>query len=156
MRESLGPCCAPYCKKFASKILNSWTSPVRCPVWAKTKTQMCKTQEVNLQSARRPARPRSSSCGTITTIQRRTMPSKQCTWPPGACTGLRSICPNRGPWIASGRTLARLIDAIHRTPQLVEAMPIGAIAWCRHASRFRKEKIRVMEERQTHHSGRQR
>jgi len=28
--------------------------------------------------------------------------------------------PNRGPWIANGRTLARLVDAVHRTPQLVD------------------------------------
>jgi pimeloyl-ACP methyl ester carboxylesterase len=28
--------------------------------------------------------------------------------------------PNRGPWIANGRTLAKLVDAIHRTPQLVD------------------------------------
>jgi pimeloyl-ACP methyl ester carboxylesterase len=28
--------------------------------------------------------------------------------------------PNHGPWIANGRTLAQLVDAIHRTPQLVD------------------------------------
>ena len=28
--------------------------------------------------------------------------------------------PNHGPWIANGRTLARLVDAIHRKPQLVD------------------------------------
>ena len=28
--------------------------------------------------------------------------------------------PKRGPWIANGRTLAKLVDAIHRTPQLVD------------------------------------
>jgi pimeloyl-ACP methyl ester carboxylesterase len=28
--------------------------------------------------------------------------------------------PNRGPWIANGRTLAKLVEAIHRTPQLVD------------------------------------
>jgi dienelactone hydrolase len=28
--------------------------------------------------------------------------------------------PNRGPWIANGRILATLVDAIHRTPQLTE------------------------------------
>ena len=28
--------------------------------------------------------------------------------------------PNHGPWIANGRTLARLVDAIHRRPQLVD------------------------------------
>jgi dienelactone hydrolase len=27
--------------------------------------------------------------------------------------------PNRGPWITNGKTLKRLVDAIHRTPQLV-------------------------------------
>ena len=34
--------------------------------------------------------------------------------------GLALDLPNRGPWIANGRTLARLVDAIHRTPQLVD------------------------------------
>jgi pimeloyl-ACP methyl ester carboxylesterase len=28
--------------------------------------------------------------------------------------------PKHGPWIANGRTLATLVDAIHRTPQLVD------------------------------------
>ena len=28
--------------------------------------------------------------------------------------------PKRGPWIANGRTLAKLVDAIHRTPLLVD------------------------------------
>ena len=28
--------------------------------------------------------------------------------------------PNRGPWIANGRTLAKLVDAIHRRPQLFD------------------------------------
>jgi pimeloyl-ACP methyl ester carboxylesterase len=28
--------------------------------------------------------------------------------------------PKRGQWIANGRTLAKLVDAIHRTPQLVD------------------------------------
>src|SRR5512143_3846256 len=28
--------------------------------------------------------------------------------------------PNRGPWIANGITLAKLVDAIHQNPQLVE------------------------------------
>ena len=28
--------------------------------------------------------------------------------------------PKRGPWVANGITLARLVDAIHRTPQLVD------------------------------------
>jgi dienelactone hydrolase len=28
--------------------------------------------------------------------------------------------PKHGPWIANGRTLKRLVDAIHRTPQLVD------------------------------------
>ena len=48
------------------------------------------------------------------------MPSKRCTWPPGACIALALDLPKRGPWIANGRTLARLVDAIHRTPQLVD------------------------------------
>jgi pimeloyl-ACP methyl ester carboxylesterase len=34
--------------------------------------------------------------------------------------GLAVDLPNRGPWIANGRTLGRLVDAIHRTPQLVD------------------------------------
>jgi hypothetical protein len=34
--------------------------------------------------------------------------------------GLALDLPNRGPWIANGRTLARLVDAIYRTPQLVD------------------------------------
>ncbi len=29
--------------------------------------------------------------------------------------------PKRGPWIANGRTLAKLVDTIHRTPQLVDS-----------------------------------
>ena len=29
--------------------------------------------------------------------------------------------PKRGPWIGNGRTLARLVEAIHRTPQLVDS-----------------------------------
>ena len=48
------------------------------------------------------------------------MPSKPCTWPPGACMALPSTCPNSGPWIANGRTLARLVEAIQRTPQIVD------------------------------------
>jgi dienelactone hydrolase len=28
--------------------------------------------------------------------------------------------PNRGPWVANGRTLAGVVEAIHRTPQLVD------------------------------------
>jgi dienelactone hydrolase len=28
--------------------------------------------------------------------------------------------PKRGPWIANGRTLAKLVDTLHRTPQLVD------------------------------------
>jgi dienelactone hydrolase len=39
-----------------------------------------------------------------------------------ASWGMHSLAidlPKRGPWIANGRTLARLVDAIHRTPQLV-------------------------------------
>ena len=34
--------------------------------------------------------------------------------------GMALDLPNRGPWIANGRTLARLVDAVHRTPQLVD------------------------------------
>ncbi len=34
--------------------------------------------------------------------------------------GLALDLPNRGPWIANGRTLAKLVNAIHRTPQLVD------------------------------------
>jgi pimeloyl-ACP methyl ester carboxylesterase len=34
--------------------------------------------------------------------------------------GLALDLPNRGPWIANGRTLAKLVDTIHRTPQLVD------------------------------------
>ena len=40
-----------------------------------------------------------------------------------ASWGMHSIAldlPKRGPWIANGRTLAKLVDAIHRTPQLVD------------------------------------
>jgi dienelactone hydrolase len=40
-----------------------------------------------------------------------------------ASWGMHSLAidlPNRGPWIANGRTLAKLVDAIHRTPQLVD------------------------------------
>ena len=40
-----------------------------------------------------------------------------------ASWGMHSIAldlPKRGPWIANGRTVARLVDAIHRTPQLVD------------------------------------
>ena len=29
--------------------------------------------------------------------------------------------PNQGPWIANGRTLARLVEAIHRAPQIVDS-----------------------------------
>jgi hypothetical protein len=28
--------------------------------------------------------------------------------------------PKRGPWIGNGRTLAKLVETIHRTPQLVD------------------------------------
>ncbi len=35
--------------------------------------------------------------------------------------GMALDLPKRGPWIANGRTLARLVDAIHRTPQLVDS-----------------------------------
>ena len=34
--------------------------------------------------------------------------------------GLAISLPNRGPWIANGRTLAKLVEAIRRTPQLVD------------------------------------
>jgi dienelactone hydrolase len=34
--------------------------------------------------------------------------------------GLALDLPKRGPWIANGRTLAKLVDVIHRTPQLVD------------------------------------
>src|SRR5512139_491502 len=40
-----------------------------------------------------------------------------------ASWGMHSLAldlPKRGPWIANGRILARLADAIHRTPQLVD------------------------------------
>jgi predicted alpha/beta hydrolase family esterase len=40
-----------------------------------------------------------------------------------ASWGMHSLAldlPKRGPWIANGRTLARLVDAIHRRPQLVD------------------------------------
>ena len=40
-----------------------------------------------------------------------------------ASWGMHSIAldlPKRGQWIANGRTLAGLVDAIHRTPQLVD------------------------------------
>lgn len=34
--------------------------------------------------------------------------------------GLAVDLPKRGPWITNGRTLAKLVEAIHRTPQLVD------------------------------------
>ena len=34
--------------------------------------------------------------------------------------GMALDLPNRGPWIANGRTLAKLVDTIRRTPQLVD------------------------------------
>ncbi|MGB7951213.1 MAG: alpha/beta hydrolase [Candidatus Binatia bacterium] len=34
--------------------------------------------------------------------------------------GMALDLPKRGPWIANGRTLAKLADAIHRAPQLVD------------------------------------
>ncbi|MFB3884842.1 MAG: dienelactone hydrolase family protein [Thermodesulfobacteriota bacterium] len=34
--------------------------------------------------------------------------------------GMAIDLPKRGPWIANGRTLKRLVDAIHRTPQFVD------------------------------------
>jgi pimeloyl-ACP methyl ester carboxylesterase len=35
--------------------------------------------------------------------------------------GLAVDLPNRGPWISNGRTLARVVETIHRTPQLVDS-----------------------------------
>jgi pimeloyl-ACP methyl ester carboxylesterase len=40
-----------------------------------------------------------------------------------ASWGMHSLAidlPNRGPWVANGRTLAKLVDAIQRAPQLVD------------------------------------
>jgi pimeloyl-ACP methyl ester carboxylesterase len=34
--------------------------------------------------------------------------------------GLALDLPKGGPWIANGRTLAKLVDTVHRTPQLVD------------------------------------
>jgi pimeloyl-ACP methyl ester carboxylesterase len=34
--------------------------------------------------------------------------------------GMAVDLPKRGPWIANGRTLAKLVDAIYRRPQLVD------------------------------------
>ena len=34
--------------------------------------------------------------------------------------GMALDLPKRGPWIANGETLARLVDTIYRTPQLVD------------------------------------
>jgi pimeloyl-ACP methyl ester carboxylesterase len=34
--------------------------------------------------------------------------------------GIAIDLPNHGPWIPNGRTLAKLVDAVHRTPQLVD------------------------------------
>jgi pimeloyl-ACP methyl ester carboxylesterase len=34
--------------------------------------------------------------------------------------GMALDLPNRGPWIGNGRTVARLVDTIRRTPQLVD------------------------------------
>jgi pimeloyl-ACP methyl ester carboxylesterase len=34
--------------------------------------------------------------------------------------GLALDLPKNGPWIANGRTLARLVDTIHRTPKLID------------------------------------
>ncbi|HEY7321136.1 MAG TPA: alpha/beta hydrolase [Candidatus Binatia bacterium] len=34
--------------------------------------------------------------------------------------GMALDLPKRGPWIANGRTLAKLVDAIHRNPRLVD------------------------------------
>src|SRR5262245_63895925 len=35
--------------------------------------------------------------------------------------GMAVDLPNHGPWITNGRILARLVDAVHRTPQLVDS-----------------------------------
>jgi Alpha/beta hydrolase family len=35
--------------------------------------------------------------------------------------GLALDLPKGGPWVANGRTLAKLVDTIHRTPQLIDA-----------------------------------
>jgi len=40
------------------------------------------------------------------------------TW---GINGMAIDLPNRGPWIGNGRTLARLVDVIHRTPQIVDS-----------------------------------
>jgi alpha/beta hydrolase family protein len=40
-----------------------------------------------------------------------------------ASWGMHSLAidlPNHGPWIANGKTLAKLVDAVHQNPQLVE------------------------------------
>jgi pimeloyl-ACP methyl ester carboxylesterase len=40
-----------------------------------------------------------------------------------ASWGMHSLAidlPNRGPWIANGRILAKLVEAVHQTPQLVD------------------------------------
>ena len=40
-----------------------------------------------------------------------------------ASWGMHSVAlnlPKRGPWIANGRTLAKLVTAIHRTPQIID------------------------------------
>jgi dienelactone hydrolase len=41
-----------------------------------------------------------------------------------ASWGMHSLAldlPKQGPWIANGRTLAKLVDTVHRTPQLVDS-----------------------------------
>jgi pimeloyl-ACP methyl ester carboxylesterase len=41
-----------------------------------------------------------------------------------ASWGMHSLAidlPRQGPWIANGRTLAKLVDTIHRTPQLIDS-----------------------------------
>ena len=54
-----------------------------------------------------------------------------------ASWGMHSIAldlPKRGQWIANGRTLAGLVDAIHRTPQLVdERIDAGKIILAGHS-----------------------
>lgn len=40
-----------------------------------------------------------------------------------ASWGMHSMAlnlPNRGPWIVNGKTLAQLVEAVHRTPELVD------------------------------------
>jgi pimeloyl-ACP methyl ester carboxylesterase len=53
-----------------------------------------------------------------------------------ASWGMHSLAidlPNRGPWIANGRSLAKLVDAIHRTPQLVDRIDADKIILAGHS-----------------------